>query len=273
MTALVIPLGMLSLGLGMFHVTLGFWPAWVSLQTALWDGIFLAFPASWTGFRIPLGSSCRGVDGRISAVRPVSVLGLEWRGSAAGPARWVVLDDRHRGGDRLLLPGSGGRRSGVADHFYRCGTGGCHPNRNCRGGRVILVDGGGTLPWQKEPWQKRRKEFEVGERCFGPLSEIPGNPSVDWMVMTHGDADHIGGLRAVVEELTVAKVLRNPLPPGDWTGRGIDGTLLRRKDPGHRFQTGNMVGARSWGIRLQVLHPPVQIQNPDLITMLLSSFC
>ncbi|GGA36722.1 ComE operon protein 3 [Kroppenstedtia guangzhouensis] len=274
MTALVIPLGMLSLVMGLFHVTLGFWPAWISSKLLSGVQYLLSFPASWTGFRIPWAPP----SGMWMAGYTGSVLYLLWAWSGGGLRR-----ARHGGLSWMIaivvviasLPGSVGGDRELRITFIDVGQGDATLIET-PGGRVILVDGGGTLPWQKEPWQKRRKEFEVGRDVLVPYLKYRGIRRVDWMVMTHGDADHIGGLRAVVEELTVVRVLRNPLPPGTGLEGELMGTLFRRGIPVTVSKPGTWWEPEP-GIRLQVLHPPVadpkpRSDNEASVVLLLTAF-
>jgi competence protein ComEC len=63
------------------------------------------------------------------------------------------------------------------------------------GGRV-LVDGGGTPA----------ASFDVGERVVVPYLLDHGGRRVDALALTHADYDHIGGLIAVVEALSVGEI-------------------------------------------------------------------
>jgi competence protein ComEC len=77
--------------------------------------------------------------------------------------------------------------------------------------RVILVDGGGTLNFMKagEEWRLRKDPYEVGKDLLVPLLKKRGIGQIDYLIMTHADMDHIGGLQAVLEEIPVKRVLFN----------------------------------------------------------------
>ena len=64
-------------------------------------------------------------------------------------------------------------------------------------GAVWLVDGGGA------PGSRR----DVGEDTVVPALRARGIDRLDRVVLTHGDADHIGGLFAVLEQLQVGELL------------------------------------------------------------------
>jgi competence protein ComEC len=130
-------------------------------------------------------------------------------------------------------------------------------------GQVILIDGGGSLSFGEESWERRRKPREVGEDVVVPFLKARGIQRIDWLVMTHGDADHIGGLKAVVEQLPVIHVIRNPHPPR---------TTLERELMDRLRRSGAIVFTAPLGVRWtlepgvswQFLHPgPLQHGHLD----------
>jgi competence protein ComEC len=91
-------------------------------------------------------------------------------------------------------------------------------------GRVMLIDGGGTINFRKpgEEWKERRDPFEVGAKLLVPLLKKRGIHTIDYLVISHQDADHIGGLQAVLEQIPVKAVLFND----SWKGNAISQKLL-----------------------------------------------
>ncbi|SDZ24663.1 DNA internalization-related competence protein ComEC/Rec2 [Thermoactinomyces sp. DSM 45892] len=81
-----------------------------------------------------------------------------------------------------------------------------------KSGKSILIDGGGRLSYPQKEWQERRDPFDVGEDVVVPFLTYQGVNQIDLLVSTHGDADHLQGLGAVVRRFSVEKVIRNPLP-------------------------------------------------------------
>ncbi|MEB3100731.1 ComEC/Rec2 family competence protein [Ferviditalea candida] len=76
--------------------------------------------------------------------------------------------------------------------------------------RVLLVDGGGTLSFgKKEEWMRRKDPYEVGRKLLVPLLKQRGIQKLDALIVSHADADHIGGLQAVLEEIPVKRMLFN----------------------------------------------------------------
>jgi competence protein ComEC len=70
-----------------------------------------------------------------------------------------------------------------------------------------LIDSGGSPFFAKEDWQKRRKEFDTGRDIVLPYLKSEGIRKLDKLILTHGDADHIGGAGALLEELEIAQIL------------------------------------------------------------------
>ncbi|CAG7639703.1 hypothetical protein PAESOLCIP111_04062 [Paenibacillus solanacearum] len=85
-------------------------------------------------------------------------------------------------------------------------------------GHTILVDGGGTVTFRKpgEEWKQRQEPYEVGKKLLVPLLKKRGVQTIDEIVLTHQDADHYGGLQAVLEQIPVRRLLFNgTLNPGE----------------------------------------------------------
>jgi competence protein ComEC len=79
------------------------------------------------------------------------------------------------------------------------------------GGKHILIDTGGTVSFQKpgEEWRTRSDPYEVGRKLLVPLLLKRGVRELDALVLTHLDADHIGGAQAVLDQIPVRKILIN----------------------------------------------------------------
>ncbi|MDN5347315.1 MAG: competence protein ComEC [Clostridia bacterium] len=70
-------------------------------------------------------------------------------------------------------------------------------------GKNILVDGGGR-PYNPD------SNFDVGEDIVVPFLRRQGVRRLDLVVSTHPDADHLGGLAAVIRQLPVSLVITPP---------------------------------------------------------------
>jgi competence protein ComEC len=99
-------------------------------------------------------------------------------------------------------------------------------------GKHVLVDGGGTVVFgEQEEWQKRRDPFEVGRKVLVPLLKQRGVQAIDLLVITHLDADHIGGLQAVIESIPVRRIWWNGTLKQSGDAVKLIETALKRQIP------------------------------------------
>ncbi|MED4754146.1 DNA internalization-related competence protein ComEC/Rec2 [Brevibacillus choshinensis] len=90
--------------------------------------------------------------------------------------------------------------------------------------KVYLIDAGGTIRFPvRESWREKRDPFEVGKDIVLPFLRARGIETIDRVVLTHGDLDHIGGMAALVPRFSFGEVLVN----GD-TPEGKEREVLQR---------------------------------------------
>lgn len=143
--------------------------------------------------------------------------------------------------------------------------------------KTILIDGGGFgYRFEQDEWQKRRDPFEVGKNVVVPSLRGLGVNRIDWLVLTHGDSDHIGGLEAVVEQLSVKNVLVNGLAPTTSVEEELLALIRERDIPIYTSQIGTWV---RWNkqIEWRVLAPDSNTltyngDNDNSIVLLLQAF-
>lgn len=77
--------------------------------------------------------------------------------------------------------------------------------------KVIMIDGGGTFRFQREgeEWRMRRDPYEIGKNLLVPLLKKRGIKQIDYLIVTHADIDHFGGLQAVIDNLPVGIMFIN----------------------------------------------------------------
>jgi competence protein ComEC len=99
---------------------------------------------------------------------------------------------------------------GASISFINVGQGDCILIRT-GAGKHILIDTGGTVSFRKpgEEWRDRRDPYEVGRKLLVPLLLKRGIRELDTLVLTHLDADHIGGAHAIIGNIPVRTILFN----------------------------------------------------------------
>lgn len=124
-------------------------------------------------------------------------------------------------------------------------------------GTTVLVDGGGTTSFQKpgEAWKTRKNPYEVGKKLLVPLLKKKGVHQLDYVILTHLDADHSKGLQAVVEDLPVKKFIFNGTYKANRDSETLFSKVLEKRIP----LIGGMGGMKFSLDRsafLQILYPP-----------------
>ena len=77
-----------------------------------------------------------------------------------------------------------------------------------RGEKNILIDTGGKLSYQKEKWQEKKTE-SYAQRVIIPYLKATGITKIDYLILTHGDYDHMGEAINLVNNFKVEKVIFN----------------------------------------------------------------
>jgi competence protein ComEC len=127
--------------------------------------------------------------------------------------------------------------------------------------RALLVDAGG-LPGAS---------FDIGERVIAPAIRALGIRSIETMVLTHGDPDHIGGVPAILRRFSPRQIWEGvPVPPHVAlqqlsSSATLAGIVWRTLQSGDRETSG--------GVDIRVLHPPPpewerqRVRNEDSVVI------
>ncbi len=74
--------------------------------------------------------------------------------------------------------------------------------------QVIMIDTGGTPVFGEiQEWEEKKDPFEVGADLVVPYLKSKGIRTIDILLLTHGDFDHVGGARGVLNEMNVKNVI------------------------------------------------------------------
>ncbi|WP_174730102.1 DNA internalization-related competence protein ComEC/Rec2 [Mesobacillus harenae] len=72
---------------------------------------------------------------------------------------------------------------------------------------IFLIDTGGNMVFEQEAWKRKSDKFEVGKDILVPYLKSEGVRSIDKLILTHGDLDHIGGAQALFTEIKIKELI------------------------------------------------------------------
>ena len=118
---------------------------------------------------------------------------------------------------------------------------------------VVLIDGGST------------DEKSLGSQTLTPFLESRAADVIDYAIVSHGDADHISGLRYLLEEQTIR--VSNLLLPAHGRGQEVYTELehLAKAQNGQVCYIGQGDAISGKELRLTCLYPPLPEQNRSQI--------
>jgi competence protein ComEC len=127
----------------------------------------------------------------------------------------------------------------------------------------VLVDTGG-MPFGNS-------SVDVGRRVLSPALWARGVRALDTVLLTHGDPDHIGGARSIIDDFAPAQVWEG-VPVGRHVP--LQEVLHRAREQGAQVER-RQAGEEMWigGVRVRMLHPPPpdwerqRVRNDDSVVM------
>jgi len=133
-------------------------------------------------------------------------------------------------------------------------------------GRTLLIDGGGLAG--SERVHGYRSGFDVGEQVVSPYLWSRGIKTIDAVVLTHGDHDHLDGLHSVIDnfkvnELWIGRQERRS-PFGSFAEAQVRGVRVVYKKRGDRFDWGGANGEFLWPADSS---PRVKPSNDDSLVL------
>ncbi|HEY0728940.1 MAG TPA: ComEC/Rec2 family competence protein [Pyrinomonadaceae bacterium] len=117
-------------------------------------------------------------------------------------------------------------------------------------GRTLLVDGGGTTDLHRGNADRR----SIGEAVVSEYLWWRGLDTVDYVLPTHADADHIDGLNDVLRNFTVNAALVARSPANDSEYAKFAQSLAATNTHVATIQAGDVI--RFGGVQIEVLWPP-----------------
>ena len=75
--------------------------------------------------------------------------------------------------------------------------------------KAVLIDTGGKVKYKQKEWQKTNKDSSIVKNITIPLLKSKGLKKIDFLIITHGDYDHMGEAINLVNNFKVEKVIFN----------------------------------------------------------------
>lgn len=115
----------------------------------------------------------------------------------------------------------------------------------------ILIDTGGQFSWsEKEKWQLQKEPYQLAKNEIIPTLKSLGIQSLETVYISHGDFDHIGELKNLIQGFPVGQVVGTQL--------ALNSDLINELPENENIQF-NEISAptthTSLGIELLALHP------------------
>jgi competence protein ComEC len=129
-------------------------------------------------------------------------------------------------------------------------------------GRTLLVDAGGV---------GMRGDFDIGDRVIGPALRARGISRLDYLAVTHGDPDHIGGAASLVRDFAPLEVWDGVFVNGHQPMLLLQQQAARPRSAWRRLQAGDRLDLGD--AELRVHHPPLpdwerqKVRNNDSLVM------
>jgi competence protein ComEC len=129
-------------------------------------------------------------------------------------------------------------------------------------GRTLMVDSGA---------RSRTGSFDIGERVLGPALRARGLVRLDYLAITHGDPDHIGGAAALVRDFAPREVWYGVPVPSDESTRELQSVASRAHAAWRTVQRGDRL--EIGGAEIVALHPPPpdwerqRVRNDDSLVL------
>lgn len=77
------------------------------------------------------------------------------------------------------------------------------------GRETVLIDTGGKVTYNKPSWSKSNKEYSLVKNTTIPVFKSSGIRKIDYLILTHGDQDHLGETINLINNFSVKNVIFN----------------------------------------------------------------
>ena len=129
-------------------------------------------------------------------------------------------------------------------------------------GRTLIVDTGGV---------SIRGDFDIGDRVIGPALRQRGIARLDYLAVTHGDPDHIGGAESLARDFAPLEIWDGVFVNNHEPTMKLRAVAAARRSAWRSLQRGDRIDLG--GVELRVHHPPLpdwerqKVRNDDSLVI------
>src|SRR5688572_30748041 len=129
-------------------------------------------------------------------------------------------------------------------------------------GRTLLVDAGGV---------SIRGDFDIGDRVIGPALRARGIGRLDYLAITHGDPDHIGGAGSLARDFAPLEIWEGVYVNNHEPTIKLRAAAAARRSAWRSLQQGDRLDLG--GVELRVHNPPLpdwerqEVRNDDSLVL------
>ena len=75
--------------------------------------------------------------------------------------------------------------------------------------KSIMIDTGGSIKYKREKWEIKNRNFNMEKNIIIPFIKSIGVSKIDYLFLTHGDEDHCGNSKSLIDNFNVRNVYLN----------------------------------------------------------------
>ncbi len=111
----------------------------------------------------------------------------------------------------------------------------------------ILIDTGGIINYNKEKWQQRKKTYSIAISTIIPYLKSLGIRKIDYLLLTHGDNDHIGEAINLINNFPISHIIFNSGNNNALEQQVIK--VMKNKNITYAFYSQNILNLKNYSLK------------------------
>lgn len=134
--------------------------------------------------------------------------------------------------------------------------------------QVIMIDTGGLLRFDQDMWKQTNEPYEIGRQVVLPFLKGKGINTIDTLIITHADADHMEGAEEVLRGVKVKEIHITPGSAGKEVMDDLWMEIEKQRIPIYEKKAGDMIFSDYF--LFQYLYPMEEIYEGNNDSLVLS---